>query len=495
MAGGIWSSQNKIRPGAYINFDSDTSSAIEVGVKGIVTLPMALDWGEEGKLIELTSNDLYNGNSLYKVGFVGTDAKANLLNLALQNALKVKVFRLNSSGVKATKSINEVVTYTLTTDTQIDTSKTYYTRSGAGTEQSPYVYTEVDEPVVANIGTYYEKNTSADLVVTAKCPGTFGNKIAIVITALTDSSSRVNVQTYADGYLVDSQIVLKANELVANNFVEFQGANTTLSAMSATLLTGGSNGSDLTDYTNYFSALTDSKWDILAAVTDSSTIKESVVTFIGQMRNTEGKYVQAVVSNYDTADYEGIINNVCGATINGVEYNAVDFVAWVAGATAGAEANESLTGKVVTDATTIVNAKSNNQIIEGLQKGEFILSLNQDGNIKVEKDINSLHTFTEKSKVFSKNRIIRELDEIASNIKSDWETTYLGKVTNNEEGIKMFKSSIIDYLTKCVNQNIITEFDSENIVVEQGSETDTVIAYIRIKPLDSMEFLYLTINI
>ena len=47
--------------------------------------------------------------------------------------------------------------YHLTEDTAIDSTKTYYTRTGTGAEDDPYVYTEVTNPVVADIGTYYEK--------------------------------------------------------------------------------------------------------------------------------------------------------------------------------------------------------------------------------------------------------------------------------------------------------------------------------------------------
>ena len=46
--------------------------------------------------------------------------------------------------------------YELTGDTDIDTKKTYYTRSGSGTDASPYTYTAVASPAKANIGTYYE---------------------------------------------------------------------------------------------------------------------------------------------------------------------------------------------------------------------------------------------------------------------------------------------------------------------------------------------------
>lgn len=46
--------------------------------------------------------------------------------------------------------------YALTEDTAIDPEKTYYTRSGSGTEQDPYVYTVVANPDVQDIGNYYE---------------------------------------------------------------------------------------------------------------------------------------------------------------------------------------------------------------------------------------------------------------------------------------------------------------------------------------------------
>ena len=46
--------------------------------------------------------------------------------------------------------------YQLTTDVAIDPEKTYYTRTGTGTTQDPYIYIEVEEPDVEDISTYYE---------------------------------------------------------------------------------------------------------------------------------------------------------------------------------------------------------------------------------------------------------------------------------------------------------------------------------------------------
>ena len=54
-------------------------------------------------------------------------------------------------------------TYELTSDTEVDSNKTYYTRSGSGTSASPYVYTEVASPTKSNLGTYYEMTTTPGL--------------------------------------------------------------------------------------------------------------------------------------------------------------------------------------------------------------------------------------------------------------------------------------------------------------------------------------------
>jgi hypothetical protein len=48
------------------------------------------------------------------------------------------------------------VTYVKTSDVAIDDSKTYYTRSGSA---GSYVYTPVENPVVGDIGSYYEGET------------------------------------------------------------------------------------------------------------------------------------------------------------------------------------------------------------------------------------------------------------------------------------------------------------------------------------------------
>jgi hypothetical protein len=50
--------------------------------------------------------------------------------------------------------------YALTYDTEIQPNKWYFTRSGSGTSADPYTYQVVSNPVIADIGSYYELVTN-----------------------------------------------------------------------------------------------------------------------------------------------------------------------------------------------------------------------------------------------------------------------------------------------------------------------------------------------
>ena len=168
--------------------------------------------------------------------------------------------------------------------------------------------------------------------------------------------------------------------------------------------------------------------------------------------------------------------------------------------TAGANINQSNTNKVIEGATQIIGQLDNAGIIKALNNGELVLSANQRGDIKIEKDINSYHTFiATKNYEFSKNRVMRTLDEIGTSIKDIWEQSYMGKVDNNETGRTMFKVDLDNYFKQLEGLGAIQEYVSsggmENITIAQGAELDIVTVDVYIKPVDSMEFLYCNVNV
>jgi hypothetical protein len=165
--------------------------------------------------------------------------------------------------------------------------------------------------------------------------------------------------------------------------------------------------------------------------------------------------------------------------------------------TAGASFNESNTAKKINGATKIIGELDDAEIKKALEDGKFLLSTSAKGEVKVEQDINSLHTFTkEKDYNFSKNRVIRTLDEIGTTTKLTWEDTYMGKVDNNATGRGLFKGDLISYGNELQRLSGIQEFNgADDITVSQGNDLDSVVVDWAVKPVDSMEKLYMTVNV
>ena len=446
MAGGTWLSQNKVRPGAYINFKGIKKPSMTVGDRGIVAIPLVLDWGEEGKLTEVLSTELIDGSSKKAVGFTAFDSESKLLAAALSYCYKALVFRMNIGGLKA-------------------------------------------EAVIEG----------SRLKATAKYTGTFGNKIII---AVEENSGMYTVMTYVDGETVDTQKVTTIQELASNDYVVFsdtgaEGVETAIAATAGTSLSGGTSGVavESTAYPAFLSALASARFQTLCCFSTEASVKKNVLTWVKSARDDEGRYIQGVLSSYDGADYEGIINIANGVVVDGVDFSAEDSVALVAGMTAGANFKESNTARTVTSATSIIGSISD--IKTALQNGKFLFSESASGKIKVEQDINSLHTFTaSRPYAFSKNRVIRTLDEIGTTTKQTWEDTHMGKIDNTDDGRGLFMSDLVSYGNSLQNLGGIQEFaGADDIEIAKGNDLDSVLCTWAVKPVDSMEKLYLTCNV
>lgn len=101
------------------------------------------------------------GTTITKIGNVKIADLKNKVSVSESEVNNETVYNVTEEpiiGITERSVGTGLGTYSLTTDTAINTKKTYYTRSGSGTEQSPYEYTKVTSPVVANIATYYEQN-------------------------------------------------------------------------------------------------------------------------------------------------------------------------------------------------------------------------------------------------------------------------------------------------------------------------------------------------
>lgn len=454
-AGGTWVVQNKQRPGAYINFVSKPSAVGSVGDRGIVAAALPMTWGPQDALIELFGTDLLDGASLTKVGCTAFDTDESLpYRLLLAGASKALIFRADSDGTAASVVI-----------------------TGTGVTEVKF---------------------------TAKYKGTTGNKLSVKITAATPEAAKSTVEILLDGGVQETFIVTTAtpSELTAieSDWGSFsKGASVTVvPATSGSTCTGGLNGAvDENDYATFFGLLTVQNWQCLAIDSSTGTAPALIEAKIRSMRDDLGRKVQGVVYNDVSADYEGIIAVKQGfkTPTDTVPVNL--FPLYVASITAGANINESKTGFVVPNATEITNPVAENEIAAALAAGWFLISYRQDGAVCVEQDINTFHTFTAtKDYAFCKNRVIRCLDAIGNGVALIFSRNYLGKVDNNATGRNLYKSEIISFVETLQGINAVTEFGGpDDVEVLPGAAIDAVVVNLAIKPVDSMEKLYMTVTV
>ena len=103
LGGGNFTTQNKVLPGAYINFVSAQSVQANVGERGVVALGLELDWGKENEIIEVTSEE-FTKECLKIFGYNYSSDKLKGLRDLFKNITKGYFYRLNAGGVKASNN-------------------------------------------------------------------------------------------------------------------------------------------------------------------------------------------------------------------------------------------------------------------------------------------------------------------------------------------------------------------------------------------------------
>lgn len=227
-----------------------------------------------------------------------------------------------------------------------------------------------------------------------------------------------------------------------------------------------------------------------------TTNKESIVAWIKAMRDDEGIKVQGVLANSES-DNEAIINVVQGIELsNGTTLKPEEVTAYVAGITAGTNINKSNTGSKYIGAIDVNPRMTKTEMETAIKAGKFIFKVDSVQNVACVYDINSLTSVTiEKGNQFKKNRVIRTIDGIANDVVKIYESNYIGKINNNVEGRSLLRATLIEYFGELQRLNAIQNFTAEDVTVEAGEDKDSVIVNINIQPVDSIEKMYITVNL
>lgn len=551
MAGGTWIDQNKVRPGVYINYSSAPSTLASMGERGIVCIGKELDWGEFGKPIviedpaecfEKLGYDQMSDEMIWLRQFlVGTNRTSG--------ASKVLVWRLTTGGVeKASATDSKTVVAAAAKVTLGNLTATAKTTGSAGNNLAIEIITnssdstkfdlklyqgdvlkETESAVstVSDLGTsefvtytgsgalaLQDKTNlsggtdafSGAIGVVARYAGTRGNDITVIVTADPDnspSSSKFYVQTLVSGQVVDNQ-TLKADSanvplsgLVDNAWVEFSQKSGNAFACNLTLADGADGTITANAYSEFMTAMELETWNVLAYGGQDNVVKSSLKTYVERLCNDEGKKVQCVLSNYPAADSECVVSVYPQVFTDnsGHTFTAEEMVCWVAGCTAGANVNESLTYASHPDAVSVTPALTATQQINALNAGQFVL-FEEFGVIKNLQDNNTFTTYAvTKGKQFRKNRVIRTVFGVCNDAYRTYSLYYIGNTDNDATGRGLLKAEMLNLLYRYQGNRALQNVVESDVVVSPGADSDSVLIELYIQPVDSIEKIYINITI
>ena len=432
MAGGTFTTLNKVRPGAYVNFQSAEKARGGIGASGTIAMTLCLDWGKDG--------------------FNEITAQTDTFVALGRNLEEPELFPLK----EALKSAERVLLYN-----------------------------------VADTSSHASSTVIGSALIKAKYKGKLGNQIKIVVVENLDDT--YTVFTYFRNALQDKQTVELVENLLANDFVTFEGAGA-LEENSGVNLSMGTTAEPTAEcYINYLKELELQDFYAFTLNSTDLTLKDTAISYCKKWRDREGKKCVLVLADVN-ADYEGVISVDNGVILSsGQVLAAQDTLPFVTGAVASAGISRSLTYTIYPDAIDIMPRLTQSEVEKALQTGKFVFTRNHN-SVVVEQDINTLVTFTkEKSKDFRKNKIVRVLDAFNNELIARYAESYIGKVTNNQDGRDLLKKDILSILEQFKSNNAIEEYSDEDVIVLEGAEKDVVIVNVGFVVTDAMEKLYATV--
>jgi len=434
LGGGSFTTQNKELPGAYINFVSASSANAGLSERGIVTMPLELDWGVQNEVFEVSSED-FRKNSQKIFGYSYNHEKMKGLRDLFINARTLYAYRLNSGGEKAT-------------------------------------------------------NTFA----AARYTGTRGNDLKIVIQANGDDSSLFDVSTLLETVKVDSQTVSEAAELVDNDYVIFQ-KEAELEVTASAPLSGGENGSvDGTAYQTYADKIEGYTYNVMGITASDETTKKMFVSFNKRLRDELGIKFQLVIYNYPQADYMGVISVKNKVKDEG--WTEGSLVYWITGKEAGCEVNRSCQNSVYDGEFNVDTSYTQNELKSAVKAGELVLHNVNGTTVRVLEDINTMVTVTDtEGAIFKDNQTVRVIDQLGNDIAVLFSTKYLGAVPNDAAGRISLWSDIVAYHRELEKIRAIENFSDSDVTVEQGEHKKSVIVSGSVTIVNAMSKLYMTITV
>ena len=248
LGGGGFTAQNKVLPGAYINFVSAARIGALLSDRGTAAIPLEFGWGPEKEVFIVTAQD-YQERCQEIFGYPADAPQMWMIRELFRNLTKGIFYRLNT-GAKAACDYGQ-----------------------------------------------------------ARYSGVRGNDLTLVVSTNVDNSDKFDVRTLLGKKEVDRQTVKKAAELVDNPYVVFK-KEAVLAKTSGMPFTGGTDGEAVTgeDYAQFLGKMESHTFQILCCPSKDDAVKAVFAEYTRRMRDEAGVKFQTVMYRKADTDYEGIIS-------------------------------------------------------------------------------------------------------------------------------------------------------------------------------------------
>ncbi len=443
LGGGTWLAQNKVLPGTYVNFSSVAKASATLSDRGYAAMPLVLDWGPDNQVFTVTNGD-FQTNSLAIFGYAYADPALLALRELFQFTQTLYAYRLNGNGVKAENALCR-----------------------------------------------------------AKYSGVAGNRLSLIIGANVDDESLLDVSTYYNTTLIETQSVTSADELVSNDFVDFK-TGITLEETAKTPLTGGENGPLSNEgYQVFLDKIEQYSFNTMGCPSSDTATINLFVNFTKRLRDEVGAKFQTVIFNplgeSKLADYEGVIE--VGNAITDYDEEMEGFgdfglVYWMTGASAGCLVNKSNTSKSYNGELTVDADYTQAELTSGILTGRLMFHKVND-EVRILDDVNSLVTVSDTmGDVFKANQTIRVCDQIANDMAVTFNTRYLGTVPNDADGRMALWNDVCKLIQDLESIRAVEDFEPTSVVLAQGDTKKAVLCTVtNLNVVNAMAQLYMSVII
>ena len=468
MAGRYSIGETKVRPGIYFRQENGGGNDNLGATNGIVGVAFKANWGPLGKVVTLEDPS--------DIAAIFGDDSVSGSNVKILNAIfaggasQILAVRVGTGGTKAAITLKDT-----TSGTPIDvvtlTAKYAGTRALSVTIKDSLSITTMRECIV------YAGTTELSKVLFAK--GSAG-EVEALVTAINASED----------------CVVTATKVAAGNGL--------LAAVSQSAFTtaGASPTITSTDYSDAFTLLEATKWNTICIDSDDTSIHALLSAFINRANDAglmgiavlgEPTSVAYATRKADAAAFnsENVVYCLNGFTIGGEDYEGWRAAALVAGYIAFLPSNDSLTHKIIPNATAVVGALTNTQVVECLQSGCLVFTVSASGAVWVEQGINTLVTLrSDQDAGWKKIRRTKTRFELIDRINVNSEGV-IGNVNNDDNGRATLLAIINGVGAEMIAEGKLQIFEASESTTNLP-KGDSAWFVISVLDNDSMEHIYLT---